>query len=285
MDLNLFNPAVSALALALGALVGLIVALAGAGGGILAVPLLVFGLHLSIVQAAPVGLIAVGTASAIGAVLGLREGLVRYRAAALIGITGMLVAPLGVQLAQALPNAPLTVAFGLLLAGLSWRTFRQTRRSAQAQAAARDTAQWPCVLNPDEGRLVWTLPCAWALAATGAVSGLLSGLLGVGGGFVIVPALGRYTNLATRSIFATSLAVVALVAAGSVGAAAWHGAIVWPIALPFALGAVIALLAGRRLASRLDAVRLQQAFAVTTAAVALLLLVRGLGLGLGLGSA
>ena len=57
--------ATSLLALGLGAVVGLILALAGAGGGILAVPLLVFGLHLSIMQAAPVGLIAVGAASVL----------------------------------------------------------------------------------------------------------------------------------------------------------------------------------------------------------------------------
>jgi uncharacterized membrane protein YfcA len=272
MDASLFNP----LALALGALVGLIVALAGAGGGILAVPLLVFGLHLSILQAAPVGLIAVGTASALGALLGLREGLVRYRAAALIGVTGMLMAPLGVTAARYIPNAPLTVAFAGVLAWVSWRAFAQARRSALAGAAV-STVQWPCVLHPDEGRLIWTLPCAWALATTGAASGLLSGLLGVGGGFVIVPALGRYTNLATRSILATSMAVIALVSIGGVSAAAVQGHIAWAVALPFALGAVVALLAGRRVAARLEAARLQQAFALTCAGVAVLLLARGLG--------
>lgn len=285
MDLSLFNPA----AFALGGVVGLILALTGAGGGILAVPLLVFGLHLSIMQAAPVGLMAVGTASALGAALGLKEGLVRYRAAALIGGTGMLLAPLGVQLARGVPNAPLTIAFALVLAWVAWRMFGQVRRNACAPTvgAAAAMGQWPCVLNPEQGRLIWTLPCAWALAVTGAVSGLLSGLLGVGGGFVIVPALGRYTNLATRSILATSLAVIALVSVGGVSAAAWQGSIAWHIAAPFALGAVAALLAGRRMAARWAGARLQLAFAVTSAGVALLLLVRGVlglagGLGLGL---
>jgi uncharacterized membrane protein YfcA len=274
MDLSLFNP----VAMALGGVVGLILALAGAGGGILAVPLLVFGLHLSILQAAPVGLIAVGATSAIGAVLGLRQGLVRYRAAALIGITGMLLAPLGVRAARVVPNRPLTVAFACLLAGVAWRMFNQTRQSGRATTDTPNTPQWPCVLNPDEGRLIWTLPCAWALAATGAVAGLLSGLLGVGGGFIIVPSLSRYTNLLTRSIFATSLAVMALVSAGAVGAAAWQGGIAWAVALPFALGATAAMLAGRRLAARWAGVRLQHAFAMTCTFVALLLLARGLGL-------
>ncbi|CAN5833077.1 sulfite exporter TauE/SafE family protein [soil metagenome] len=269
---------VSLLGLLLGAVVGLILALTGAGGGILAVPLLVFGLHLTIMQAAPVGLIAVGSASALGAVLGLREGLVRYRAAAVVGITGMVLAPLGVRLARVIPNAPLMVAFSLVLAWVAWRMFNQARRASAGQAGSPPVqSQLPCVLNPDEGRLIWTLPCAWALSGTGAVSGILSGLLGVGGGFVIVPSLSRYTNLATRSILATSLAVIALVSVGGVAAAAWQGSIAWHIAGPFATGAIVALLAGRTIAARLAGARLQQAFAVTSAAVSLLLLARGLG--------
>jgi len=268
---------VSLLALVLGAAVGLILAFTGAGGGILAVPLLVFGLHMTIVQAAPVGLIASGAASAVGALLGLREGLVRYRAAALIGITGMLFAPLGVHLARLVPNQPLTVGFAMVLAWVAWRTFHQAHPNS-ADPQRRAAVQMPCVLNPDEGRLTWTMPCAWALAGTGAVAGVLSGLLGVGGGFVIVPALMRATNLAVRSIFATSLAVIALVSVGGVGAAAWHGSIDWNVALPFALGAIAALLAGRRIAARLDGARLQQGFGVTVAVVSVLLLARGLGL-------
>ncbi|MEX8494619.1 sulfite exporter TauE/SafE family protein [Sphaerotilus sp.] len=269
---------VTLLSIGLGAVVGLILALTGAGGGILAVPLLVFGLHLSIMQAAPVGLIAVGAASAFGAVLGLREGLVRYRAAALIGLTGMGLAPFGVRLARVIPNAPLTVAFSLVLALVAWRMFNQARRIPSGQTESVQTqTHLPCVLNPSEGRLIWTMPCAWALAGTGAVSGLLSGLLGVGGGFVIVPSLNRFTNLAMRSIFATSLAVISLVSVGGVAAAAWQGSIAWNIARPFAIGAIGALLLGRLIAARLAGARLQQAFAVTSGAVSLLLLARGMG--------
>ena len=271
MDVNL-------LGFGLGAVVGLILALAGAGGGILAVPLLVFGLHLSIMQAAPVGLIAVGAASAFGAILGLREGLVRYRAAALIGITGMVLAPLGVRLAGLIPNQPLMVVFSIVLAWVAWRMFNQARRGKGAHAKlGHAQSRLPCFLDPREGRLIWTMPCAWALAGTGAVSGILSGLLGVGGGFVIVPSLSRYTNIPMRSVFATSLAVIALVSVGGVTAAAWQGAVAWAIALPFALGAIVALLAGRLIAARLAGAHLQQGFAVTSGAVAMLLLARGLG--------
>ena len=265
----------TAISVALGAIVGLILALTGAGGGILAVPLLVFGLHLSIMQAAPVGLIAVGAASALGALLGIREGLVRYRAAALIGGIGMAIAPVGVLLARIVPNAPLMIAFAGLLFYVAARMWLQARRGGSAAASLRP--DMPCVLNPVEGRLAWTMPCARALASTGAASGMLTGLLGVGGGFVIVPALSRFTNLTTRSILATSLAVIALVSIGGVTAAAAQGTIRWDLAIPFGIGAVASLLVGRRIAAKVAGPRLQQAFAIISALVSLLLLARGMG--------
>lgn len=268
---------------ALGAVVGLILALTGAGGGILAVPLLVFGLHLTMAQAAPIGLVAVGMAALLGAVLGLREGIVRYRAALLIGCTGMLLAPLGLWLGQRLPNRPLLLGFAAVLAYASWRIHKQAQRALAPpapQSAAGATAEGsrPCLLDPADGRLHWTRPCARALSGTGMVSGLLSGMLGVGGGFVIVPALTRYTDLATRSVLATSLAVIALVSIGGVSAAALSGAILWPLAWPFTLGAIGGLMAGKMIASRLAGPRLQQGFAVVGACVSVLVVARALGL-------
>lgn len=264
-------------AAALGCFVGLLLALTGAGGGILAVPLLVFGLGLDVARSAPIGLIAVGLAAALGAGLGLREGLVRYRAAALIGGVGMVLAPAGVLAAQRIPNAPLTVAFSLVLA---YTAYRMYLRSVERHDGAEDEARavLPCVRDARDGRLVWTRACARALAATGAVAGLLSGLLGVGGGFVIVPALTKYTDLTARSIVATSLAVIALVSAGGVGAAAVHGTVDWAIAMPFAGGSAVALLVGRTIAARVAGPALQKSFAVFSAMVAVLLLARGLGL-------
>jgi len=263
-------------AFALGAFVGLLLALTGAGGGILALPLLVFALHLSVAQAAPIGLLAVGLAAAMTATLGLRDGVVRYRAALLMGGLALVMAPLGVAAAQRIPNTPLTIAFAAVLALSAWRMWQRAVQAIRARADAARVAL-PCVLDARDGRLVWTRPCAQALALTGVAAGLLSGLLGVGGGFVIVPALTRFTELSARSVVATSLAVIALASIGGVGAAAWHGAIAWDIALPFAIGSVAASLLARMIAARVAGPRLQQAFAVISAGVAVLLLVRGLG--------
>lgn len=259
----------------LGAIVGLILALTGAGGGILAIPLLVWVLHLPLQTAAPIGLAAVGLASAMGAVVGLRQGVVRYRAAALIGVTGMLFAPLGVTLAQRLPAQPLLLVFAAVMAWVGWRSLQTQEADQDVSADAPSAPPPPCLLKAD-GRLDWTTPCARALATTGAVSGLLSGLIGVGGGFVIVPALQHRTDLDLRQVQATSLAVIALVSLSGVASAAWHGSLNLPLALPFSLGATVALLAGQQLARHLPAAHLKQGFAWLTLAVAASLVFKAL---------
>lgn len=268
------------LTVGLGAIIGAILALTGAGGGILAVPLLVFGLGLSIVQAAPVGLLAVGLAAAVGAVFGLREGIVRYRAAAFISVIGIIAAPLGLYLAHRIPNQPLALVFSIVLIYTSVRMLRKALLEIRhGKPASRPQAR-PCVLNPLQGRLRWTLPCARALAFTGMLSGLLSGLLGVGGGFVIIPALTRYSDLEMKSVVATSLAVIALVSIGSVTTAALSGVMYWQTGIPFAAGAVIGLVTGRQIAHRLAGPRLQQVFAFAGLAASLLLASHALGLGI-----
>lgn len=254
----------------MGMAIGTVLGLTGAGAGVLAVPLLVFGLHLPLQQAAPIGLTAVGLASAVGAAMGFRERILRYRAAGLIGAVGMLAAPLGVAIAQRLPQRPLVAAFAALLFVVGWRMLRPPL----APGARPEPV---CKLDPADGRLRWTAPCARALGLTGGVSGLLSGLFGVGGGFFIVPSLLRHTDLPLRSVQATSLGVIALVSMSGVAAAAWHGSLSGEVVLPFAGGAVVALLVTRPLAKRLPAQRLQQVFAGFCLAVGLTMLLRALG--------
>ena len=260
----------------LGTIIGAVLALTGAGGGILAVPLLVFGLGLTMVEAAPVGLLAVGLAAAVGALLGLRQGIVRYRAALFIAVIGICFAPLGLWLAHQLPNAPLALGFAGVLVYACARIYRKAAHELHHGQPPARAAFLPCVLNPLEGRLRWTLPCARSLAITGMLSGLLSGLLGVGGGFVIIPALTRYTDLDMKSIIATSLAVIALVSTGSVVSATASGVMHWAVGVPFAAGAVVGLMVGRQVARFVAGPRLQQLFAVTGVLSAVLLAVKTL---------
>lgn len=276
--------------LVLGLIVGLILALTGAGGGILAVPLLVFGAQLSMAQAGPIGLLAVGIAALLGALLGLRAGTVRYKAAALVAVCGMALTPFGLWCAQRLPNQPLTLLFALVLLGVALRMLGRAfgkasidtvvtgsavlrnsvaGNSATDSAALQPTRRPACCLNPAVGRFLWNWPCARRLAASGMLTGWLSGLLGVGGGFVMVPALRRFTDLEQRSIVATSLAVIALVSLTGVASSALTGNLDWQVARPFAAGALLGMLGGRKIGAGLDGRQLQIAFALVAIGVAL----------------
>lgn len=259
-------------ALILGLLVGVILALTGAGGGILAVPLLIFGARLGVAEAGPIGLLAVGMAAALGALLGLRAGTVRYRAALLVAFAGMIVSPLGIWLAQRTDNRWLGVLFAVIMLAVAARTYRQAgKRTGQHEAMDRHP---PCIRHQQGGRFIWTLPCARALVLSGSVAGLLSGLLGVGGGFVMVPALRRHTDLGMESVIPTSLAVIALVSAMGVASSAIAGQLNWSIALPFSLGSLGGMIAGRQVARRLAGPQLQKGFALVSALVAIGMIVK-----------
>lgn len=133
----------------LGLLVGLVLALTGAGGGILTVPLLIFVVGLELHQAAPIGLMAVGLAAWVGAVIGLRDGIVRYKAAALMACCGVLLAPVGVWLAARVEHDVLAVVFALVM---FWVAFRAFRRPPNDDSNPRAV---PCRLNPQTGRFHW----------------------------------------------------------------------------------------------------------------------------------
>jgi uncharacterized membrane protein YfcA len=235
-------------------------------------------LQLSVSQAAPIGLLAVASAAALGAVLGLRAGIVRYRAAGLVAVAGMLMAPAGLWVAQRVPNTPLTVLFAVVLAYVAVQMFRRASGSHDVSVSSMSV---PCRLDTACGRLIWTLPCARVLATWGAAAGFLSGLLGVGGGFVIVPALKTSTDLPMQSVVASSLAVIALVSMTGVVSSGLQGHVDWPVAIPFALGAVCAMLAGRAFARRLSGPRLQQGFAVIAGSIAIGLVIRAIRVVLG----
>jgi hypothetical protein len=261
--------------LVLGLIVGAILAFTGAGGGILAVPALVFGAHLGVAQAGPIGLLAVGMAAALGAMLGLKAKIVRYKAATLVAVTGMLLSPFGLWLAHRIDNRLLGVLFALVLLYVAQKTFRQAKgkQPAAVQECDRDL---PCIRDSGTGRFIWTARCARALSLSGAIAGLLSGLLGVGGGFVMVPALRRFTDLDMQSTVATSLAVIALVSLTGVLTSAAAGVMVWAVAIPFSIGALVGMVGGRVVADRLHGPHLQIGFAAVSAAVAVGMIARSI---------
>jgi hypothetical protein len=251
--------------------------LTGAGGTILAVPLLMWGMDWTLPQAAPVALLAVAAGAALGTWRGLREGLVRYRAAMLIGFAGLLVAPAGLWLAPRLPELLLILLFVLVMAVVAWRYALSAWRGWRHSIAVPEAEMLPrvCPVDPDTGRFHWSLVTAAVMGGIGALTGLLSGLLGVGGGFVVLPALMRVSNLRFASCVATTLMVLALVASGTVLMALLSGrALPWPTAAPFVIAVLAGVWLGGRMALRLPLALIQAVFALLVGAVALLVLQR-----------
>jgi uncharacterized membrane protein YfcA len=248
-----------------------VLGLTGSGGAILSVPLLGFFLHLSIAQAAPIGMLAVTLSAGLGAILGFKAKILRYKAALLISSFGLIASPLGIYLARQLPNWILATTFSIVLLWVSHSTWLRSKKEIQGIA---DSVGQHCLLDETVGKLTWTLLCARVMALSGVFAGFFSGLLGVGGGFIIVPALKKFTDLPMNAIIATSLGVLAIVSMGGVLFSNFYGAVNWPIALPFTGGSIIGLLIGRTMVKSFSGPRVLQSFSVLAFLISIAMLIK-----------
>jgi len=269
----------------LGVIVGLVLGLTGAGGSVFAVPLLMFGLGWTLTEAVPVALIAVCAAAAFGTFAAWNVSYIRYRAALVMAAVACLTAPLGLSLADRLPETWLAAAFAAILVVVALRLIAQARaHPAEARVVRASVvgdgkpSRGPmCQTSASTGRLIWTRKCAVVISGIGATTGFLSGMLGVGGGFVIVPALRAATVLSMHSAVATSLMAIALTSGGTVVASMAMGrTLPWIVAIPFVLGSMIGMLIGRRVAPRIVGPHLQQGFAVVMLCAAAVLVAKTL---------
>ncbi len=254
-----------------GIIVGLALGLTGGGGSILAVPLLIYGLGLGAKAAVSTSLAAVAMTAAVGATDAMRIGLVETRVALIFAATGMLAAPLGVVIGGAVADAVIVVGFALLMLVVGMRMFARARSQpeesgvvrAGLSAAAGMAGGGAVCRYSEDGVLRLNAPCSAALAAIGLIVGFLSGFFGVGGGFLIVPALSLVTQMSIHRAVATSLLVITLIGVSGVGAAVVSGReLPWAITGLFVLGGIAGMFLGRRLAARLAGPVLQQMFAL-----------------------
>ena len=271
-----------ALALIFGAAVGFSLGLTGGGGSILAVPLLVYGLAVAPKQAVGVSLAAVGATALAGAVQRLVRREVEVPTGLLFAIAGMLGAPAGLWIGQKLPDAVLLMAFAALMlwiAARMWLNAARRPREAAIVRAALDQAEpdlgGPACRRDPLGRLTFTSRCTVVMALLGVLSGVMAGLFGVGGGFVIVPALVLFSGMDIRRAVATSLLVIALIsAAGLASYLAAHQPLQINLTALFVVGGIGGLALGTTLGRRMSPVRLQKVFAVVIVAVATFVMVR-----------
>lgn len=223
--------------------------LLGAGGSILTVPLLVYGLGLDVRQAAGTSLLVVGVVALVGATSRWRA--VSVRAGMAFGLAGALGALPGTWLNHHVPAPLVLAAFGATVLVVALRMTR------------------PLPAPRDEHHAV-------AALAAGFAGGVATGFFGVGGGFLIVPALTVLLGLDMRAAVATSLLVIALNSLAALAAHAAYGTVAWTIGGEVALVALCGGALAWPLGARVGSAALQRAFVVCLILLGAGILVQGI---------
>ena len=269
------------LSLLFGLIVGFALGLTGGGGSVFAVPLLVYGLGVPAHQAVVISLVAVGATALGGGLARRRDGQAEYRIAVIFGLSGIAGAPLGAWLNPWLPEAALLGGFALLMLTVAFRLWRQANRRPEETHIIRaggdsdDDDTGPACRYDPSGRLQFTSRCAKRLMLTGSTTGLLCGLFGVGGGFLIVPALVFVASLPMRRAVATSLWVIAIISAiGLLSHVIAGHRLDVAITAGFVLGGLGGMALGIALGRHIAGPALQKLFAGMIVVVAVFILVR-----------
>jgi uncharacterized membrane protein YfcA len=246
---------------ALALLIGLSLGLLGGGGSILTVPIFVYVLGFEAKQAIAMSLPVVGVTSLVGALGHWRAGNVDLRRAALFGVIAMVGSFAGARLAGFLSGATQLVllAIAMLAAAISMARPRRTDRPADPAPGSRA-----------DGRLALLVPVGLAV-------GLLTGVVGIGGGFLIVPALVVLGGVPMKQAVGTSLLVIAMnTVSGYLG---YRGQVVipWDAVAAFTVIAAVGIIIGTTLVRYVSQVALRRAFAAFLVVVGGLILYQNRG--------
>jgi uncharacterized membrane protein YfcA len=262
--------------LAVGLLVGLLLGVLGGGGGVLTVPILVYLLGETPQHATTASLVIVGLTALVGAVTRVRSRLVDWRVGLVFGAIGIPTAYLGTIVNRHLDPPVLLLAFAGLIVVVATAMLVSTRRRGEPGHDAALEPDGPLDQVPSGGGTALAVEVrpsrtATALKVVGSalVIGFLTGLLGVGGGFLIVPALVFALRMRMASAIGTSLLVIAVTSAASIASRVGVVEFDWSVIIPFTLAAIGATTVGKQVADRFSGDTLTRAFAV------LLLLVAG----------
>lgn len=251
-----------------GVLIGLTMGALGGGGSILTVPVLVYALGQEPQPATTASLIIVGITSVTAAVGHARAGRVNWRAAGVFGVLGILASFLGSVLNRTVNPQVLLLAFAALMIVAAAAMFARTRRPRDTDVRASDTATE--AENPGRHRLVRRVRVV--LAAL--VVGFLTGFLGVGGGFLIVPALVLALGFSMPTAVGTSLVVIAMTSIGALAERAGHASVPWAVVIPFTLAAMVGSQFGKRVSDAVSPTALTRSFATLLGLVAGYVIVR-----------
>jgi hypothetical protein len=248
-----------ALALTLGAAIGLVLGMLGGGGAVLAVPVLVSVLGEDVHAATTGSLVVVGLAALVGGMRQASEGYVCWRVAGVLALAALPGVTLGTVANVHASGSLLAVLLALLILGVAGVTWR---RSASGRAPRGGAPQVACPQIP-----------MWKLVGAGVALGVLTGFFGVGGGFVIVPMLSVGFGVPMRLAIGTSLIAIFLMSVAGFANHLGQGSHVdWSLVLPFAVATIAGSLAGATLSPRVPRLVLGRMFAVLLTGVAVLMI-------------
>lgn len=258
------------LAIAAGMLIGLALGALGGGGSILAVPVLVYLLDQSATQATTGSLVVVGVTSLIGAVAAHRAGHVLLDRGIVFGLAAIGGAVVGAKAAGQVSEPVLLASFAVLMLGVgAVMGGRQLlhRRGRHSQQSVRPRLDDPIItFRPTFG---CQCPRALKVLLTATLVGLVTGFLGVGGGFLVVPALLLALALPMEYAAGTSLVVITLTSAAALAVRAGTGSAPdWGVVVALTAASALAAMAGAHLVDRVNTDRLQTAFTILVLAVA-----------------
>lgn len=260
-----------ALALAAGAAVGVVLGLLGAGGSLLTAPALIFLLAMSAHEATGTSLVVVAAMATAGLVVHRRAGRCACRPGLQFAAAGVVTSAVAGWLAGDLPEWLVSTAFAVLLAVTAgWFLVRAARRGPGKDPT--DIAADAGSRHDHEGVRTGHV------AGAGAGVGVLTGILGVGGGFVVVPALIATLGLSAELAAGTSqLVILTNALAALAGRSLGTNTVVWSTGSAFAAGGVVGAVVGSRLTGRFSGRTLQVTFAVLAAVVSVAMVVTGGG--------
>jgi uncharacterized membrane protein YfcA len=259
---------------AAGGIVGLSLGLTGGGGAIFAVPLLVYWIGVDPRTAVSISLVTVAATAFVGAIERWRYGQVELRTGLLFAAAGMLTAPMGSWLGDQISPRAMLAAFAILMLVISLRMWRKASdRTERAAASVFAAGVGPTCSRDADGRLRMTTRCFMLLTIVGLVVGLLSGLFGVGGGFLIVPALVAFATMGVFHAVGTSLFVITLIGLSALASQLAAGrTIPLDITGGFVAGSVPALFAGSWIGRWLGGPTLARVFAGAIVLVAVFMI-------------
>ena len=238
----------------------------GGGGSILAVPMLIYIAGESIKVGTTASLVAVGAAALAGAIGHFFAGRVKVGKGLVFGFVGIGGSLLGSALNKlANPNL-LLLLFALFMAFVAVRMIRTNTsnpgavREAQALSEATETATGDDQSSSVGLKRSGSVRKITRVVIAGTVVGFLTGFFGVGGGFVIVPALVLALDFSIQDAIGTSLLVIAVNSAIALSVRLGQTHIDWSVVLLFSSGALVGSLLGSRAASKFQGVALKRAF-------------------------